>query len=136
MESQQVTMVPVQKAESIWDGIQEMYERITQRAHEIYMGRGGVYPLDLEDWLAAERELLWKPDAHVEEKDHRIVVTVRLGTIPPREVHLLVSPQAMLVTADPTPTAKCAFRTVEFPRQIDIRKVEATYADGCLTLTA
>lgn len=33
-------------------------EAIACRAHERYVQRGGVHGLDLEDWLAAEHELL------------------------------------------------------------------------------
>ena len=32
-------------------------ERIRQRAHEIYLARGGLPGWELEDWLQAEREL-------------------------------------------------------------------------------
>ena len=34
------------------------YEKIAQRAYEIYVGRGGTHGSDVEDWLQAERELL------------------------------------------------------------------------------
>ena len=41
-------------------------ERIARRAREIYEARGGAHGRDLDDWLAAEREI----DAEIEkEKD-------------------------------------------------------------------
>jgi HSP20 family molecular chaperone IbpA len=136
MDSQEPTIVPVRTAESIIDEIEEMYDRITRRAYEIFLERGGTCSLDLDDWLTAERELLWKPDVHIEEKNQHIVVTVRLGNVDPPDVRLIVSPQAMIVQADASANARKAFRTVEFPRRIDVRKAEARYADGYLTLTA
>jgi|1185.fasta_scaffold1133862_1 hypothetical protein len=33
-------------------------DRLAQRAYELYLARGGEDGRDLEDWLAAERELL------------------------------------------------------------------------------
>lgn len=33
-------------------------ERISRRAYELYVARGGADGQDLEDWLAAERELI------------------------------------------------------------------------------
>jgi HSP20 family molecular chaperone IbpA len=136
MELQQPTMVPVRTAETIFDEIQEMYDRITKRAYEIFQARGGNCTLDLEDWLAAEREMLWKPDVYIEDQDQRIVVTIQIGTVRAPDVHLLVSPQAMVIQADHSTDSKKAFRTIEFPRRIDVRKAEAMYADGYLTLTA
>lgn len=34
------------------------YQRIRQRAYELYLSRGGAHGSDWEDWLAAERELV------------------------------------------------------------------------------
>jgi len=39
-------------------------ERIARRAREIYEARGGAPGRDLDDWLAAEREI----DAEIEKK--------------------------------------------------------------------
>jgi hypothetical protein len=33
------------------------HERLRQRAYERYLARGGEHGQDLDDWLAAEREL-------------------------------------------------------------------------------
>jgi HSP20 family molecular chaperone IbpA len=136
MDSQQLVIVPVRTAETIIDEIEDMYDRITQRAYEIFLERGGTCTLDLDDWLTAERELLWKPDVHVEDTNQHIIVTIRLGVVHPPDVRLTVSPQAMLLQADASPTVKRLFRTVQFSRRIDVHKAEATYADGCVTLTA
>src|SRR5262249_39066199 len=133
MNCQEAAIVPVRTVDTILDEIEEVYDRITKRAYEIFLERGGTCSLNLEDWLMAERELLWKPDVHVEDKNQRIVVTVRFGAIRPPNVQLVVSPQAMVVQADASPTARKVFRTVEFPRRIDVHKAEARYAEGCLT---
>ena len=132
----QVMPVPMRIAETIVDEIEEMYDHITKRAYEIFRERGGNSTLDIEDWLTAERELLYKPEVHVEEVDRRIVVTVRIDKVRPSDVQLLVTPDAMVIQAQPVSIAKKVFRTVQFPRRIDVNKAEATYADGCLVLTA
>ncbi|MEW6246400.1 MAG: DUF2934 domain-containing protein [Nitrospirota bacterium] len=36
----------------------DLYTRIAQRAYELYERRGREHGHDLDDWLAAERELL------------------------------------------------------------------------------
>jgi hypothetical protein len=36
-------------------------EEIARRAHELYVQRGGEHGKDVEDWVAAEKELTDKP---------------------------------------------------------------------------
>jgi HSP20 family molecular chaperone IbpA len=136
MNSQEAMSVPVRIAETIVDEIEEMYDHITRRAYEIFQERGGLSTLDLEDWLTAERELLFKPDVHVEETNRQLTVTVFIGKVSPLDVQLLVTPDAMMVHADGSRARKKVFRVVQFPRRIDVNKVEATYAEGCLVLIA
>jgi hypothetical protein len=45
--------------------VETRLERIARRAREIYEARGGAHGRDLDDWLAAEREI----DTEIEEKD-------------------------------------------------------------------
>ena len=130
------TSIPVRTAETVLDEIERVYEQITRRAQEIILERGGLATLDLEDWLAAERELLWKPDVHVEERNHRVIVTICVGRVRPLDLKLLVTPQAMIIQSESSSAAKKVFRTIEFPRRIDVSKAEAKYVDGCLVLTA
>src|SRR5438046_4508170 len=118
MSSQEAVIVPVRTAETIYYELEEMYDRITTRAHEIFLERGGVCTLDLEDWLTAERELLWKPDVRIEEQGDRVIVTICVGNVRPSDLQLLVTPQAMVIRAELESTAKKVFRTLHFPRRI------------------
>jgi len=136
MNSQEATTVPVRIAETIVDEIEEMYDQITRRAYEIFRQRGGTSTLDLEDWLTAERELLLKPEVHVEETSRQISVAISLGTVRPLDVELLVTPDAMVIQAVNGKGDKKLFRTIQFPRRIDVNKAEARYENGCLVLTA
>jgi hypothetical protein len=36
-------------------------EEIARRAHELYVQRGGEHGKDVDDWVAAEKELTIKP---------------------------------------------------------------------------
>ena len=135
MGSPEITAVSVRTADSISDEIEEMYEQITRRAYEIFLERGGVCTLDLEDWLTAERELLWKPDVRFEEQGDRVIVTICVGNVRPSDLQLLVTPQAMVIRAELESTAKKVFRTLHFPRRIDVNTAEAKYCDGDLILT-
>jgi HSP20 family molecular chaperone IbpA len=135
MTSQEATLVPLRTAETIVEEIENMYDEITRRAYEIFQKRAGSHALDLEDWLAAEQQLLFKPEVQIEDTSRQITITIGLGKIRPLDVQLVVSPDAMVIqAADPT-TGKKAFRTIEFPRRIDVRKAEARYSSGYLLVT-
>lgn len=136
MNSQDAMVIPVRVAETIIDEIDEMYDQITKRAYEIFCQRGGTATLDLEDWLTAERELLFKPEVDVEENDRTIKVRVRLGKVRPFDVQLLLTPDAMVIQGEHGPIPKKVFRTVQFPRRIDVGKADVKYENGCLVLTA
>jgi HSP20 family molecular chaperone IbpA len=136
MNSQETTLIPMRTAETIAHEIEEMYEEITRRARQMSQQRAGLYTLDLEDWLTAEHELLFKPEVHVEETDREITVMICLGKVRPLDVQLVVTPDAMVIQAEDGVSSKKVFRTVEFPRRIDVRKAEARYTNGYLILTA
>ena len=59
--------VVVQKSESLWDQIQRMEERITNRAHEIFRDNGSISGRDLDDWFRAESER--KAQVGLDERD-------------------------------------------------------------------
>jgi len=129
-------LVPIRIAEDVVDEIQDMYDQITRRAYEIFLDRGGIGTLDLEDWLTAEQQRLFKPEVHLEENGGLITVTICIGEAWPMDVEVIVTPGAMLIQAESRIAAKKIFRTVEFPRRIDVTKAEARFTNGCLVLTA
>ena len=136
MNSQDAMVIPVRVAETIIDEIDDMYDQITKRAYEIFCQRGGTATLDLEDWLTAERELLFKPDVDVQENARTITVRVRLDEIRPLDIQILLTPDAMMIQGERGLAPKKVFRTVQFPRRIDVAKAEIKYENGCLILTA
>src|SRR5437870_5318799 len=132
MNSQETTPIPVRIAEDIVDEIHHMYEQITTRAYEIFLERGGICSLDLEDWLKAEQELLFKPEVHLDQTDRRIKVTICIGKVRPLDIQVLVTPDAVVIQAEHSTGCKKVFRTVQFPRRIDVNKAQAAYENGCL----
>jgi HSP20 family molecular chaperone IbpA len=136
MNIQEAVLIPLCIADTTVDAINEMYDQITQRAYEIFLARGGVGTLDIEDWLKAEQQLLFKPETQVEQTDHGITVTVRIGHVIPSDLQVLITSDAMVIQAQDNSTDKTVFRSVEFPRRIDVNKAGAVYRNGCLILTA
>jgi DUF2934 family protein len=57
---------PATGRQAIHGDIADYGDRVSQRAYELYLARGGADGQDFDDWLAAEREL-----TNDREGDHR-----------------------------------------------------------------
>lgn len=141
-------VLPIKKKPSIFDEIEKMNERISKRAHEIFEGRGCEPGRDLQNWLEAERELVWAPPIEVEEGDREVKVTLSAPGVEVEDLKVEVEPKGILVEAETEneekdgesgrralKTAKL-FRSVQFGKSIDPGSAKAELKDGVLTLTA
>jgi HSP20 family protein len=144
------TTLPVKKTESIFDELNNLHDRIMKRAFEIFDGNGHVFGKDLEDWLQAERELVWKPAIELEEEDNEIRLQIATPGVDPKDIDIEVTPEYVLVKAETQHehkeekgkvhvcefTSGNMFRSVHLPKKIDPDKVKAQFKNGMLSLTA
>ena len=142
--------LPVHKKDSIFDEIERMQRRIERRAYELFESRGFELGHDMDDWLAAERELVWSPPISMEEGDGEITIQLSAPGFAPEQIDVELTPQDLLVEAEAheqkekgrgkarTKTVRTAklFRSVHFPRAIDPDSAEAEFRNGVLKLTA
>jgi HSP20 family protein len=120
------------------------------RAYDIFAGNGAIFGKDLDNWLAAERELLWKPAIELREKDNEFLVDVAMPGIDVKALEIEVTPDDVLIKGE-TPhehkenkgivhtcefKAGSVFRTIHFPKQIDADNVKAEFKNGILHLKA
>ena len=94
------TTLPIKKTESIFDEMNKLHDRIMKRAYELFDGNGNVFGKDIDNWLEAERELVWKPAIELEEKDNQIRLQIATPGIDPKDVHIEVTPEDILVKAE------------------------------------
>ena len=142
--------VAVQKTESVWDQLQKMEERIMRRAYDIFHGNGGAFGKDLDNWLTAERELIWKPAIELKEKDTQFEVKIAVAGVDPKDLQVEVTSEDLLVKGE-TKTEKkdekgeihtsefqsgSLFRSIHFPKKVDTDKVKAEVKNGLLTIVA
>lgn len=144
--------VAVQKKEreSLWDELQKMEERVMKRAYDIFRGNGSIFGNDLDNWLSAERELVWKPAIQLTEKNNQFEIKVAVAGIDPKDINVEVTPDDLLVKGE-TKTEKteekgevhasefqCGslFRSVHLPKKIDPNRVTAEIKNGLLTIVA
>jgi HSP20 family protein len=142
--------LPVKKTESIWDEMEKMHDRIVSRAYEIFDGNGQILGKDLDDWLQAERELLWEPSIELAEKDDEFLVRAAVPGMEAKDIQVEVTADDLLVKAETRhehkeekgKVYKCEFesgrlfRQIQFPKRIDPDKVKAEFKNGMLTITA
>jgi HSP20 family molecular chaperone IbpA len=136
--------------ESVFDELEKMQQRIMQRAYEIFRANGDCPGKDLENWLQAENELVWKPDITLEEKADEFRLRVAVPGVEPKDIDIEVTPEDILIRADihrelkdnhgAVYSAEFAtgnlFRVVRLPKRIDPNKVKAEVKHGMLTIKA
>ncbi len=142
--------LPVKKTQSIFDEMGKIQDRIMRRAYDLFRINGDIFGRDLEDWLQAERELVWKPSIELEEKNDEFRLQVAVPGVDPKDIEIEVTPEDILVKADLHHEHKekkgevyaCEFasgnlfRTVHLPKKIDPDKVKAEFKNGMLSLKA
>jgi HSP20 family protein len=142
--------LPIKKTKTIFDEIEKMQDRVMQRAYDIFRTNGGSIGRDLADWLQAERELVWKPDIELEEKDNEFRLKIAVPGVDPKNIDIEVTPEDVLVKGElhhqhkekkgEIHTCEFAsgnlFRSIHLPKRIDTDKVKAEFKNGMLTLKA
>lgn len=141
--------VKIQKAVSVIDRVDAVQRQIAERAYELFSLRGCALGRAVDDWLAAERERVWKPPVELVEKDGEFLVEAAIAGVPPNDLDVQVSPHGVLIQGHgvhqhrPGETVHACefrrgrlFRTVEFPRRVNVDKVRADYQNGLLRLWA
>jgi len=139
-----------EKSRSLFMRIGDLAERVRQRAFQIFQNRGSRDGNDLEDWLQAERELIWAPEADLVEKDGRFELQVAVPDFDAKEVRVAALPDSLVVSAESIHRHEKAggdvcfcefgerslFRRIDLPAAINIDKVTANLDKGVLKLTA
>lgn len=142
--------VRVRRAESLSPETDKMEQRVRQRAYELFQARGGRDGAHLDDWVDAERELIWKPCIEIREKGGQLSIDVELPGIQPRDLDVKVTADRLLVRARTSHlqleyrgaihiserTTKDVFRAVDLPKPIDPERVRAEYYQGLLHVVA
>jgi HSP20 family molecular chaperone IbpA len=130
--------IPVRASQSInvEDKIAVLYERIALRAYENFLRRGHDGGSDLEDWFAAEAELVTKPHIFVQVENNDLIVEVAVPDVDPAALSVSISPSAMLVTCQPDNGRPEVFGVVQFQQEIDLERVGAEYSQEMLKVVA
>lgn len=136
--------------ESVFDELRRMEDRIMRGAYDLFEKNGKTHGHDLQDWLDAERELVWKPAIELREEDRELIVTVAVPGIHPGDLDIQVTAAHLLIKASNRHQHNPAegevhtcefqhgnlFRSVGFPKTIDPAKAKVQLTNGLLILRA
>jgi HSP20 family molecular chaperone IbpA len=139
--------VAVHRVESVADEVDAMQRHIASRAEVLHDPRRGGQPLD--DWLAAERETIWRPAMEVQQSDGAYVVEAALAGLEPRQIDVRVAPGDVLISANvhhrhqhTGDALLCEFstgplfRSYHFAHPVDPVRTRAEFKNGLLRITA
>jgi HSP20 family protein len=141
--------VKLERAQSVFDYVEATQRQIAERAFDLFKRRGGALGRALEDWLAAERDTVWKPPVELVEKDGEFLVEAAIGGVSPKAMEVRITPNEVLMQGNGAHQHRpgevvhfCEFkpgklfRSVRFPKRVDPDRVRAEYRDGLLRIWA
>lgn len=141
--------VRVQKLDSILADLDAVQQRVTARAHQLFKEGGGHVGRALDDWLRAEREVVWRPAVELSEHDNTFTLEMAASGVDPKDLDIRLTSNDVVVTApadhthadDGRTVHVCElrrgplFRSVHFPHPVDPAGARADYKHGLLRLT-
>lgn len=140
--------VSMTQKDSIVDQLEQLHQRIARRAFEFFEGRNG-WGDAFGDWLSAERELVSKPAVELREQDGTFAVAAALPGVDAKDITVDITPQDVVIkattehkhTEDKGQVHRCefaagqVFRSLSFPKAVDVTKAKAEYQNGMLNIT-
>ncbi len=149
--------VPIQKLEAskpaltpLLEGMKATFDKIRERAFELFERRGGAPGLDVDDWVRAEHELFWVPQAELTETETEYKIKVGVPGFDAKDLDVTVQPQEILVQGRAEQReekmeqgvsfsefgSKSLYRRFVLESSIDLGGVSASVENGMLTITA
>jgi len=127
-----------------------LFEGIRDRAYDLFEASDFAMGRDLDNWLEAEREFVWRPPAELTQSENEYRITMAAPGFDPDDVEVKATDEFVLVNAKTAAKTgkkngnvlfsdfgrRNLFRRFVFPDAIDPDKVTATLAKGELIIVA
>lgn len=134
----------------VFDELERVWNDTRQRAYQLFQQRGGATGFEVDDWLRAERDLLWLPQAELVEDDSQFRLQLAVPGIQPGNLRVTALPQSIIVRAESAhqhgkkegKVHFCEFserrlmRKFDFNVPIDLERVSANLNNGVLEVQA
>ena len=151
--SQQIQVEPYRESALpaiLGEEMKALTDTIRERAFSLFQQRGGGDGGDVDDWLRAERDVIWSPAVELTENDRDFRARIALPGFSEKDLKVTAAPEALIVEAKNSHTHdgtkdgvllcefsdKRLFRRLELPAPINVDKVAATLDRGILLVHA
>ena len=118
------------------DLMKSVYDEVRDRAYALFLERGCGDGHDVEDWLAAEREVLVTPPCELTENAHQIRIKAEVPGFAADMLQVNVLPESVTIegcmekqeerNGEKTISRKRLLRQLQLPARIDPETVKAT----------
>jgi HSP20 family molecular chaperone IbpA len=115
----------------------EAYDCVTRRAHEMYVERGGVPGKEMEDWLAAQRELLPSLPTSVKESGDFVYAMASVPGAAVSEIAVGMESHWLVILVGSNQmvhSATHSFCVLELPAKVDPERSVAILSGGTLAV--
>jgi len=130
--------------------VTDIFEHIRQRAFDLFDQRGRTAGKDIDDWLNAEREMIFVPPSELVEEDMSIELRVAAPGFRADQLSVRASPGIIIVegkadSKQERKEGKICFselsrrdllRQFIMPKEIDPEQVSASLQEGIVTIVA
>jgi HSP20 family molecular chaperone IbpA len=138
-------------AKPLLEEMKSIADSIRQRAFSLFQNRNEhYYGSDLEDWLQAERDVVFAPASELTGDEKKFVARIALPGFDPRDVHVSAIPGGVIVQAASSHnhhgnddgvrfcefSDKQVYRRLDWPEQVNVDKVTASLDKGILEINA
>lgn len=133
--------VPVQVRErKHWGGEIDLFDRVRERAYELFCDRGGEAGHEHEDWLRAEEEVMCGADAAVVETGRELRLRCRLPGFTASGIRVRAGDGEIVVEAERQGEGvglemRNVFRRMTPRAAMDVRGVTAVWDGAVLEVT-
>ncbi len=130
--------------------LKEAFDAIRAKAFEFFERRGGNPGQEIDDWIQAERELFWVPQAELAETDTEFKIQVAVPGFDAKDLQVTAQPGEIVVRGNAEKSAankeknvcysefsgKSLYRRFELATPIEAERATARVEQGMLTVTA
>jgi HSP20 family protein len=151
--SQQIQVEPYHESTlppRLGEEMKALADTIREKAFSLFQNRSGGNGGDVDDWLRAERDVIWSPAVELTERDRDFRARIALPGFNEKNLRVTAAPEALIVEAENTHShngrkdgvllcefsGKRLFRRLELPAPIDVDKVTAALDQGILLVHA
>jgi HSP20 family protein len=146
-----VNVQKIQKPEAaaaLFESVNGLFQQVRQKAFELFEQRGCADGSDVDDWLRAEHDLVWRPESRLLETEKEFKMEMVMPNVEAKDILISALPESIVVQAQATGKETEGkvrfsefgemrlFRRFDLMPGIDVEQVKATLHNGVLTIVA